>query len=614
MQHRVPNRYDDPESLIHIWEQMKLGRGVSAIETGHAAERDSHASLDWVSREYAWAEVGDRLVPILTYYGPESAVGVGIVNNKALAKELMAAAGVSVPAGRRVASAKDAVQAQKEIGTSVVIKPQNGSMGHGVTVNISDAQSIREAYDRARVYGHAVLVEQYVDGEEYRAHATPTECVGLFKRLLPSVTGDGQSTIEELVREKNELRKLNPSTRRSPIPLDDVTEGYLARHGLALDFVLPEGETIVVRDVNGITSGGESEQCLESAPQVLKDTAVGAAAAIPGMHWAGVDILLEKNTGTPYVIEANTNAAFHGSSFPVYGQRRDVGAAIWQALLKHARPRLSNPTEGLHLNEEPRSVRGSVPGVVESDAMRLKNLFQNYVRDLGMHVTPYGPEMWTAENEDSPRLWFRGLRTVADMNQSVHPLRWHALLRQVLRRAGIPVPAGRLIRGAQQFLEFHSSHHASVEVLPVRNFENVRLISTFAPGSAPMANPILHSVVNSESQWFVQEYKQGHRYRVIASETGALAVMASSSQELPSREQIDEVVRLAVGSVRALPQLRWAAVDVVMSTGHDASEGFVEGMTFRPMLVSNDLVVAGSLRDVFEMLLASAGSEDSGES
>lgn len=614
MQRSVPNTYDDPEQFSRVWDQMDQGRNIGSIETCHAAERDSGGKAEWFSGEYLWAELEDRAIPILRFNGPESEVGAGIVKDKQLTKELLAAAGVSVPAGRRVVSAEDAVDAQAEIGTSVVVKPLRGNMGHGVTVNISNSQSIREAYDRARAYGKSILVEQYVDGDEYRAHATPTECVGLFKRLLPTVTGDGYSTIDELVREKNELRKLNPSTRRSPIPIDDVAEGYLQRNGLSWDSVVPTGETIVVRDVNGITSGGESEQCLESAPKALTETAIGAVAAVPGMHWGGVDILLDRRTGAPYVIEVNSNAAFFGSVFPVYGKSRDVGASMWKALVLSSRPDVLDHADQLPVDEAPRRVQDPAHAVANSDTVFLKDLLRLYVRDSGSRIRRYGSSIWSAEREGSPLLWFRDARTVQDIQLSIHPLRRLPLLRKILRLAGLSLPPGRSVRGLDDFLTLRARYGESLQVLPLRD-PAVMPASVIIPSSTPQSDPMISAVMNNHSRWFVQVYKRGFRYRVIASNEGALAVIASSSQALPSQQHVDEAVRVAVDSVRAVPQLRWAGVDVVIPSDVVKTEGLIEGMSVRPVFVTDDLVVAGSLEAVFEMIIrgASAASSDDAE-
>lgn len=611
MQQIVPNTYDDLEEMARVWKQLEQGRHVGVIETSHAAERDSGANLVWYSGDCLFAELEDRTIPVVRFVGPESAVSSTIVRDKQLAKELMAAAGVSVPGGKQVASADEAVRAQAEIGTAVVVKPLKGHMGHGVTVNISDEESIRHAYDRAAVSGRRVIVEQYVEGDEYRAHATPQECVGLFRRILPSVTGDGYSTVEELVEKKNELRKRNPSTRRSPIPVDAVAEGFLGRNGLAWNSILPEGQTVVVRDVNGLTSGGESEQCLETASEEIKTTAVNAVAAIPGMSWGGVDILVEKATGIPYVIELNSDAAFYGSAFPIYGKPRDVGAAIWEALRLNSHVNVLDPIGELTLNEKPVSVRDFADADLDSNTLPLVELFQRHLRYSGMRLRRYGPSIWVADSNASSRLWFRGLRTVQDGSSVVYPLRWTALLRKVLRRAGIKVPRGRVIRKGNEYVAFRDRYGESLQILPVRD-PGTASFAVVVPPNTPLSDPALNPLTKNGLRRFIQVHEAGLRYRVIASNRGALAVVASKSQAPSSQEQIDEAVRVAVESVRAVPQLRWASVNVVIPTDAVRLEGLVEGMSFRPVFLIDDVVIAGSLEDVFRLIIsgASGGASD----
>src|SRR5699024_8099040 len=287
-------------------------RSLGALSISRAAAKQG-AQLEWLSTREVWAELGDRRIPINGHYGPESPVATGIVADKELAKKLMQAEGTSVPAGRRVTSAEDAIRAQQEIGCPVVIKPVNGAMGRGVTVNISAPDEIRAGYLRALNRGSHVLVEQYIVGaSEYRAHATESECVGLFRRIIPTVTGNGRSTVQERIEHKNEMRRHNPTTAGFAISMDEVAEGTLLRQGHAWDSVPSAGEVVAVREVNGITSGGDSEECLDSADSDLKDTAVSAVRSIPGMTWGGVDILVEEGTGTPYVLELNADASING--------------------------------------------------------------------------------------------------------------------------------------------------------------------------------------------------------------------------------------------------------------------------------------------------------------
>ena len=76
-----------------------------------------------------------------------------IAQDKELTKQLLNAAGVPVPLGRPVSDAEDGWAAAQEIGLPVVVKPQDGNQGKGVTVNITTREQLIAAYDSAAEYG-----------------------------------------------------------------------------------------------------------------------------------------------------------------------------------------------------------------------------------------------------------------------------------------------------------------------------------------------------------------------------------------------------------------------------------------------------------------------------
>ena len=72
-----------------------------------------------------------------------SAVGVDIACDKIVAKELLAGAGVPVPAGTVARTAAEAASAFARFGPSVVVKPRNGNHGGGITVGAAGRRSRR---------------------------------------------------------------------------------------------------------------------------------------------------------------------------------------------------------------------------------------------------------------------------------------------------------------------------------------------------------------------------------------------------------------------------------------------------------------------------------------
>ena len=101
----------------------------------------------------------------------------------------------------RVECARDFME-QHHLNYPVVLKPDTGERGAGVAVVRSDAQL--KDYLLATT-GSDVIIQQHVDGLEFGVfyYRYPKETSGhifsITRKLFPTVTGDGQSTLERLI-------------------------------------------------------------------------------------------------------------------------------------------------------------------------------------------------------------------------------------------------------------------------------------------------------------------------------------------------------------------------------------------------------------------------------
>ncbi|GAA4831613.1 ATP-grasp domain-containing protein [Garicola koreensis] len=599
-----PNEYSDARSLELTQQSVQYGRNLGAATIAYAAEQQG-ANLDWLTTRSLWAVFNDRRVAILGHFGTESWLASAVVGDKLLAKELMKAAGVSVPAGRGVSSAEDAIQAQQEIGQSVVLKPVHGNMGRGVTVNVTDPDDIREGFVRAAKGKASVLVEQYIDVvAEYRAHASSTACEGVFRRLLPNITGDGHSTVVELIEQKNEIRRHNPSTRLAPIPIDAVAEGFLRRRGLTLDSVLPQGRRVDVRDVNGITSGGDSEQCWDLVSDPVKQTAVAAVAAIPGMDWGGVDLVVDHKTGIPYVIEVNSDAAINGSTFPVFGAPRDLGKVLWRRMYARSTPEPTGAAQIPKLLDVPRRLGFSFD-TTDGEKVTLSDLMQRKLRANGCRIINHNRRIWSAETPEEDQLWFGSVLNESDPAIAIYPVRRPLLLREILRKSRVARPASRRVQTREQLAAFCERVGDSVSVMPAR-----KSLGRAHSKLIERVGQIDESILAGSHNWFVQARRPGLRFSVIASPHEALAVIAPSEQASPSENVVEEVAQLAARAVRAVPHLRWAVVDVMRRyPEHETRKrpnAVVEELSLNPTFSGASELVAGSMDKVLDLLIAGA--------
>ncbi|TSC57074.1 MAG: cyanophycin synthetase [Parcubacteria group bacterium Greene0416_79] len=128
------------------------------------------------------------------------------LDDKHLFKERMRAARIRVPRSFAVTSARGAHEAFLRIGAPIVVKPCTGSRGRHTTVGVRTEEQLGEAFCRARQLNHFVVVEECLAGSVCRATLVAGALRGFLRADPPAVTGDGRSTVFELILEKNRTR------------------------------------------------------------------------------------------------------------------------------------------------------------------------------------------------------------------------------------------------------------------------------------------------------------------------------------------------------------------------------------------------------------------------
>src|SRR6185369_16442925 len=115
---------------------------------------------------------------------------------------------------------------------------------------------------RAQAISRDVIVEEYVEGEDYRFLVINYQFVAATRRVPAHVVGDGSSTIARLIEEENKNPLRGPSSGGhvlAHIKVDKPTERILAAKNYDLDTVLPEGERLILKDTANISAGGTAE-------------------------------------------------------------------------------------------------------------------------------------------------------------------------------------------------------------------------------------------------------------------------------------------------------------------------------------------------------------------
>lgn len=256
-----------------------------------------------------------------------------ICRNKHTTKKYLVKADVPTPQGeffKKEASDEEIIDYANTLGYPLVLKPADGTGGAGVIANIKNQTEFKEALDYVKYQlGFSdVIVEKFFEGIDHRVYVVGDKAVAAYIRIPANVIGNGKSTIRELIKKNNAERNKNPALFRRSIKIDKELRNMIAEKNYNLDSIPKEGERVFLKSKANISSGGDSVDVTDELTDEIKNIAVRAVAAIPGLKNSGVDIIVDKENNTGTILEINTQASINSHLFPMEGEARDIPKAI----------------------------------------------------------------------------------------------------------------------------------------------------------------------------------------------------------------------------------------------------------------------------------------------
>ena len=220
-------------------------------------------------------------------------IATQLARSKLLSAAHLRIAGLPVPRHRAVASAADAQAAAAGLGYPVVVKPANLDGGTGVAAGLRDAQEVARAYDAARRHSPEIMVEQHIEGRDYRLTVFQGQMVWAVERVPAGVSGDGSRTIAELVDAANAdpRRGSGDHAALKRLVLDEEARALLAQAGLAEESVPEAGRFVRLRRAANVASGGMPVAVFDQVHPDNARLAVRAAEALR-LDLAGVDLII----------------------------------------------------------------------------------------------------------------------------------------------------------------------------------------------------------------------------------------------------------------------------------------------------------------------------------
>jgi cyanophycin synthetase len=297
------------EHLADFYEQT-WREAASALG---ATYRPLGSGFAEVTRGGARARVVDNTCPI------DDPVTLAIASDRPLTYKLLAENGLPIPPYAEFAFHQvDRAVAFMESGPrECVVKPSRGTAGgRGVTTGIRRRSHLVRAAAAAADYGGDLLIEEQLEGQNYRLLYLDGVLLDAFVRKPPSVVADGRSTVARLVRRAN-LDRLRHGSGLSQVLLtvDQDMRRTLEKQGLSFRSVPAAGTVVTLKAVVNENCGSDNT----SATHVLCDSIVEDGARAAGalrVRLAGIDVVtrdpsvpLRQSGGA--ILEVNTTPGFY---------------------------------------------------------------------------------------------------------------------------------------------------------------------------------------------------------------------------------------------------------------------------------------------------------------
>ncbi|KKN01211.1 hypothetical protein LCGC14_1130040 [marine sediment metagenome] len=323
----------DLQRMRELREAERLGPS-----TGSIVEEAERRGIPWLRlNKYSLCQLGyganqKRIQATVT--SETSSIGVELACDKEDTKHLLEQAEVEVPRGDIISKEESLKTACDYIGFPLVIKPIDGNHGRGISVDINSYDEALKAFRAAKEVSNSVIVETYITGQDYRLLVINNTLVAAALRSPAHVVGDGESTIEHLIADKNRdpRRGYGHEKELTIITVNDLTNTIIEDAGYTLKSVLPKNEKLILKDTANLSTGGTAEDVTD----IVHPANVAMAERISkiiDLDIAGIDIMTSdiskplSETGGA-VLEVNAGPGFRMHLAPTEGLPRNVAAPV----------------------------------------------------------------------------------------------------------------------------------------------------------------------------------------------------------------------------------------------------------------------------------------------
>lgn len=347
--------------LVQAQEGFDFAQELDAFlrKADRAAFGPSTAAIieEAVSRDIPWIRLNSASLVQLgqgvhaqriraTMTSRTGALAVDIASDKDLTGKLLAAAGLPTPKQHAVRTLRGVLDAAREIGFPVVVKPLDGNHGRGVCLNLRSLDDVEKAYDIAKEQSRSgvLVVESFVTGRDYRCLIVGGRMQAIAERVPAHVVGDGEHTVKELVDITNSdpRRGVGHEKVLTRIKVDAAAIEVLEGQGFSLTSVPADGVMVRLALTGNMSTGGISiDRTFDAHPDNIE--VAEEAARMVGLDVAGIDFICPdiaapvRETGGA-IVEVNAAPGFRMHTHPTVGVPQFIAKPVVDLLFPPGAP------------------------------------------------------------------------------------------------------------------------------------------------------------------------------------------------------------------------------------------------------------------------------------
>ncbi|MCJ8336951.1 MAG: hypothetical protein MJK10_00620 [Pseudomonadales bacterium] len=218
-----------------------------------------------------------------------------------------------------------------EHGFPVVIKPNVSGFSRGSYFPIRNYKELYKALLLAKIWWPTTVIEQYLEGKNYRVVVIEGELMSAIERFPPTVTGNGRDSIRQLANTENKVReKMGLFPTIHPILESEQCIKHLAKQGLNFDSVPADGQSITLFYRIALAPGGTINTIDKSTIPEENTQLFLKVLKMFNANILGIDIIMQQGIDVPFteqkciMLEVNSRPYLKMHDVPRHGIREDL--------------------------------------------------------------------------------------------------------------------------------------------------------------------------------------------------------------------------------------------------------------------------------------------------